>query len=66
MADQRNTADPERPAYDNPVGDKGGLVEGNNVRKPKPPSPPNEPQGHASDRKLGRKPAGNDGTPPTI
>lgn len=48
----RNTSDPERPAYDNPVGNKGELAVGNNARKRPPPAPSSRPQGHASDKKL--------------
>ena len=50
------TGDPDRPAYDNPVGNKGELAAGNNTRptKRRPPSP--EPQGQDSDKKLGVKP----------
>jgi hypothetical protein len=51
-------SDPERPAYDNPVGNKGELADGNNAPKPqRRASVSDAPQGHASDRKLGRKPA---------
>jgi len=47
---------PNRPAYDNPVRNKGKLAEGNNAKKPPRPRPPDQPQGHASDKVLGRKP----------
>jgi hypothetical protein len=53
----RVSGDPHRPAYDNPVGNKGELVAGNNVL-PKQRHPSAEPQGRKSDKKLGRKPAG--------
>ncbi len=49
------SGDPNRPAYDNPVGNKGELAEGNNVRKERP-RPSGEPQGHDSDKKLGQTP----------
>jgi hypothetical protein len=48
--------DPNGPAYDNPVGNKGTLAEGNNARKPPRPKPSNKPEGHESDKVLGRKP----------
>jgi hypothetical protein len=49
--------DPNRPAYDNPVGNKGTLVEGNNARRSPRPKPSHDhPQGHESDKVLGRKP----------
>jgi hypothetical protein len=47
---------PNRPAYDNPVGNKGSLAEGNNARKPPHPKPSDQPQGHESDKVLGQKP----------
>jgi hypothetical protein len=31
----RKIGDPNRPAYDNPVGNKGELAVGDNVRKPR-------------------------------
>jgi hypothetical protein len=51
MADE-----PNRPAYDNPVRNKGTLAEGNNAKKEPRPKPSNRPQGHESDKVLGRKP----------
>jgi hypothetical protein len=46
-----------RPAYDNPVRNKGELAVGNNVReRPQRPSRPDRPEGHASDKKLGQSP----------
>ena len=50
------SSDPDRPAYDNPVGNKGDLVAGNNVLKRPRPVPPARPQGHDSDKTLGQKP----------
>jgi hypothetical protein len=47
---------PKRPAYDNPVRDKGKLAEGNNAIKPPRHKPSAQPQGHESDKVLGRKP----------
>jgi hypothetical protein len=52
----RDSANPHRPAYDNPVGNKGDLVAGNNVVKRPPRVTPGGPQGHDSDKKLGQKP----------
>jgi hypothetical protein len=52
----RVSSDPNRPAYDNPVGDKGDLVAGNNVVKRPRPTPDAKPQGHDSDKVLGQKP----------
>jgi hypothetical protein len=52
MADE-----PNRPAYDNPVRSKGTLIEGDNAIKPPRPKPSDQPQGHESDKVLGRKPA---------
>ena len=52
----RVSSNPDRPAYDNPAGNKGDLVAGNNVLKRPRPAPPAKPQGHDSDKKLGRKP----------
>jgi hypothetical protein len=52
----RVSSDPNRPAYDNPVGDKGDLVAGNNVAKRPRRAPDAKPQGHDSDRTLGQKP----------
>jgi len=52
----RVSSDPDRPAYDNPVGNKGELVAGHNVLKSPRPAPPARPQGHDSDKKLGQKP----------
>jgi hypothetical protein len=46
----------KRPAYDNPVRNKGELAVGNNVREHPRPSPPDKPEGHASDKKLGQSP----------
>jgi hypothetical protein len=51
MADEAN-----RPAYDNPVGNKGELAEGNNAKKPPRQKPSNKPEGHESDKVLGQKP----------
>ena len=48
---------PNRPAYDNPVRHKGTLAEGNNAIKPPRLKPSDRPQGHDSDKVLGRKPA---------
>jgi hypothetical protein len=50
-------SDPNRPAYDNPSRNKGDLAVGNNVVKPPRPAPSSKPQGHASDKVLGNKPA---------
>jgi len=47
---------PNRPAYDNPVRNKGTLADGNNAIKESRPKPPAQPQGHESDKVLGRKP----------
>lgn len=47
---------PNRPAYDNPVGNKGTLAEGNNAKKEPRPKPSNKPEGHESDKVLGQKP----------
>jgi hypothetical protein len=47
-------ADPT--GYDNPVRNKGKLAEGNNAKKEPRRKPSNKPQGHASDKVLGRKP----------
>jgi hypothetical protein len=52
----RVSGNPNRPAYDNPVGDKGDLVAGNNVVKGPRPTPDAKPQGHDSDKVLGQKP----------
>jgi hypothetical protein len=52
----RVSSDPDRPAYDNPVGNKGDLVAGNNVLKSPRPAPSAKPQGHDSDKTLGQKP----------
>ena len=49
------SGDPNRPAYDNPVGNKGELAAGNNVLKERR-RPSAAPQGHESDQKLGQKP----------
>jgi hypothetical protein len=48
---------PNRPAYDNPVRNKGKLAEGNNAKKEPRHKPSDQPQGHDSDKVLGRKPA---------
>jgi hypothetical protein len=48
---------PNRPAYDNPVGNKGELAEGNNAKKEPRRKPSSQPQGHESDKVLGQKPA---------
>jgi len=56
------SSDPGKPAYDNPVGDKGDLAAGTNARQRKWPPPSPEPQGHPSDKVLGRKPADADAT----
>jgi hypothetical protein len=53
----RVSSDPNRPAYDNPVGNKGELAAGNNVLPTPPRTPAMQPQGHESDKKLGRKPS---------
>ena len=45
-----------RPAYDNRVSNKGTLAEGNNAKKEPSPKPTNKPEGHESDKVLGRKP----------
>jgi hypothetical protein len=45
-----------RPAYDNPVGNKDTLAEGNNAVKRPRSKPTAQPQGHESDKVLGRKP----------
>jgi hypothetical protein len=59
--DNRKVKPSERPAYDNPTGNKGGNVltekrrtshARKNARRKKA-----APIGHASDRKLGKKPA---------
>ena len=47
---------PNQPAYDNPVRNKGKLAEGNNAVKPRRLKPSVRPQGHESDKVLGRKP----------
>ena len=47
---------PNEPAYDNPVHNKGRLAEGNNAIKEPRRKPSNQPQGHDSDKVLGRKP----------
>jgi hypothetical protein len=52
----RVSGDPNRPAYDNPVGNKGDLVAGNNAVKRPRPTPDAKPQGHKSDKVLGQKP----------
>lgn len=51
MAEESN-----RPAYDNPVRNKGKLADGNNAIKPPGHKPSAQPQGHESDKVLGRKP----------
>jgi len=51
MADE-----PNRPAYDNPVGNKGELAEGNNAIKAPRQKPSAKPQGHESDKVLRQKP----------
>lgn len=51
----RGSADPNRPAYDNPARNKGDLAVGNNVREERP-RPPDSPEGHDSDKKLGQDP----------
>jgi len=65
MASARNTSDPNRPAYDNPVGKKGRLVVGNNVPQPKrkPARKASRPQSSDArrkkrdlDKKLGQQP----------
>jgi hypothetical protein len=54
---ERAMADkPSQPAYDNPVRNKGRLAEGNNAKKPPRHEPTAQPQGHESDKVLGRKP----------
>jgi hypothetical protein len=50
------SSNPKRPAYDNPVGNKGELAAGNNARRSRPEPASKAPQGHDSDKKLGRKP----------
>lgn len=53
----RDAGDPNRPAYDNPVGNKGGLAAGSNAAREDRGDPKAEPpQGHDSDKKLGQKP----------
>jgi hypothetical protein len=54
MASDR--ADPNRPAYDNPSRNKGDLATGNNAVKRPRPTPSSKPQGHDSDKVLGKKP----------
>jgi hypothetical protein len=50
----RNTSDPTKPAYDNPVGNKGEVVAEANARKPPPRAKRRDaPIGHDSDKKLG-------------
>jgi hypothetical protein len=41
---------PNRPAYDNPVHNKGKLAEGNNAIKVPRHKPSDQPQGHESDK----------------
>lgn len=54
----RVSSDPDKPAYDNPVGDKGELVAGNNVKRRRR-KPSAKPEGHPSDKVLGVKPPGS-------
>lgn len=49
----RSKSWPETPGYDNPSRNKGDLQREAESRKP---AKPNEPIGHASDKKLGQKP----------
>jgi hypothetical protein len=67
MAEERNTSDPGKPAYDNPTGDKGGLTDlshggepatGQNAKDAKRVRKrrSDRPIGHDSDKKLGEKP----------
>jgi hypothetical protein len=59
--DNRKVKKSERPAYDNPTGNKGGNVLAEKRRAPRAQSAHRHkkaaPIGHASDRKLGKKPA---------
>jgi hypothetical protein len=50
---------PTRPAYDNPTGDKGKLVDGAQPHvqdRPRRAKRSDPPIGHASDKKLGQTP----------
>jgi hypothetical protein len=71
MSRVRNTSDPNKPAYDNPTGNKGRLTDlshggepatGQNARDERRVKAhrSNRPLGHASDKKLGRKPPARD------
>lgn len=58
--DNRKVKESERPAYDNPTGNKGGNVLAEKRRSPTARSTHRRkkaaPIGHASDRNLGKKP----------
>jgi hypothetical protein len=67
MTGKRNTSDPARPVYDNPVGDKGGLTDLSHGGEPATGQKAKDqrvqrshqsarPIGHPSDKKLGQKP----------
>jgi hypothetical protein len=67
MKKLRNTSDPNKPAYDNPTGDKGGLTDlshggapamGQNEKDAKRVRErrSDHPIGHDSDKKLGQRP----------
>ena len=71
MSAARNTSDPAKPAYDNPTGNKGGLTDLSHGGEPATGQKKkdaqrvrerrsDEPIGHDSDKKLGRKPPARD------
>lgn len=54
------SGDPTRPAYDNPTGNKGALddrAKAHPQERPRKGRRSDAPIGHASDGKLGQKPA---------
>lgn len=67
MSDRRNTSDPTKPAYDNPTHKKDGLADLSHGGEPATGQSAKDRRtvrarhsrrriGHASDKKLGRKP----------
>jgi hypothetical protein len=48
--------DPNRPAYDNSVHSKGKLAEGSDAIRVPRAKPSDQPEGHESEKVLGRKP----------
>jgi hypothetical protein len=55
--DAASARGPNKPAYDNPVGNKGDLAVGpDSAKQPRPKPDATAPEGHDSDKVLGRKP----------